>query len=401
MLGLSLFLVGGSRALTVEPSGAATIDVLGAVAQEIKCCGKAGKDCPGHVPDIPARVFVQRGAAAADDHSFRVNMVVGSTTYYPMHGPSPLVQNRSCTISYNKTADSNPADFAGNEYLDSPYSFGNGTVVSLVHTEFPGNKYNLSCAAGTYPLCWSVSIGLAISHDWGATFAHPAHYPPPHHLVAAVPYQNNESQLASGWGDPSNILKHPTDGYFYALIWNRHQVGLQAPGICMMRTKHLLDPTSWRAFDGSDYSRTFVDAYTSTDDPAKHVCVVTNLPAGSVEDGCAAHGLFYSTYLKKFVTTLGCDQGKTPTFLYSISDDLVHWSKAETLMNQTIAREQSKDLIRGMNYPTFIDHTAPSAFGDDNFYTIGQNPHLYWVSIGDNPEDIGRHLLATPFTFQK
>lgn len=50
-----------------------------------------------------------------------------------------------------------------------------------------------------------------------------------------MPYGYNESQLAYGWGDPSNILKHPKDGYYYAAMWNRNQVGLQAPGICMMR----------------------------------------------------------------------------------------------------------------------------------------------------------------------
>ena len=60
------------------------------------------------------------------------------------------------------------------------------------------------------PTCWTVTIGLSISHDWGKTFQHAR--PPPHHLVAAVPYGYNQSQLAYGWGDPSNIVKHPKDG---------------------------------------------------------------------------------------------------------------------------------------------------------------------------------------------
>jgi hypothetical protein len=34
-------------------------------------------------------------------------------------------------------------------------------------------------------------------------------------------------QLAYGWGDPSNIIKHPKEDYYYAAIWNRNQVGLQ------------------------------------------------------------------------------------------------------------------------------------------------------------------------------
>ena len=56
---------------------------------------------------------------------------------------------------------------------------------------------------------------------------------------------------------------------------------------------------------------------------------------------------------------------------------------------------------RGMNYPNFMDPTAPKAFNDRNYYTVGEEAHLFWVSIGDNPEHYGRHLWATPFKFEK
>eukprot|EP01045_Picozoa_sp_COSAG04_P001540 COSAG04_NODE_52_length_30862_cov_37.882005_13_plen_383_part_00 len=287
---------------TVAPTGGPTVDVEGAVAQGKRCCGTANPHvCPGHVPDIPARCFV-----GAD--SEQVSMIVGSTSYFPMSGPSPLNQSRSCHCAFNKTADGDPAHFAADEYLDSPIAFPNGTVVSLVHTEFPGNKFNLSgpdapyCTGPGYPHCWTVSIGLVVSRDFGQTFEHAL--PPPRHLVAAVPYGYRQGQLASGWGDPSNILQHPSDGHYYAAIWNRNQVGLQAPGICMMRTNSLLDPSSWRAWGGSGYTVRFADPYTlEPGTEAAHVCTVTNLPAGNVEDGCAAHGLFWSAYLQQFVVS--------------------------------------------------------------------------------------------------
>jgi hypothetical protein len=221
--------------------------------------------------------------------------------------------------------------------------------------------------------------------------------------VAAVPYRYNQSQMASGWGDPSNIMKHPSDGHYYAAIWNRHQTGLQAPGICMMRSNHLLDPKSWRAWGGAGYTVPFADPYTmEPGTEAEHICTVTNLPAGDVVDGCAAHGLVWSEYLKKFVVTLGCNQAASdPVFKLATSDDLVHWSETQVLLSYQHAKNLSKDVYRSMNYPTFMDPTAPTAYGDRNHYTIGQMPYLFWVSIGDNPENIGRHLLATPFTFQK
>ena len=61
--------------------------------------------------------------------------------------------------------------FTGDEFLDSPIAFENGTVVALVHTEYPGGVYNLTgpsapeCAglapdgsgnAKNYPYCWTV-----------------------------------------------------------------------------------------------------------------------------------------------------------------------------------------------------------------------------------------------------
>ena len=281
-------------------------------------------------------------------------------------------------------------------------------MVALVHTEYPGNVYNSTgpnapeCTIHPYPTCWTVTIGLAVSHDFGNTWAHAR--PPPHHLVAAVPYQYNQSQRAPGWGDPSNILRHPVDGYYYAAIWNRNQVGLQAPGICMMRTNDLMDPASWRAWDGKAYTKSFVSPYGMVPGTeGEHVCTVTNLPAGSCvplpgeKRGCQAAGIAWSVYLKKFVVTLGCGSN----FQWATSDDLITWSDPQLLdVRHNMPANQSK-IVRAMNYPTFMDPTAPQAFGDKNFYTIGQNPYLFWASIGHSPYSDGRHQWATPFTFQQ
>lgn len=388
------FLAGGSAAMIAVPTGGETVNIEGAVDQARRCCGEADPHlCPGHVPDIPARVFSDGGGT--------IRMIVGSTSYFPMAGPSVFNQTRSCTVSFNKTADPNPAHYAANEYIDSPVAFPNGTVVALVHTEFPGNQYN-DCPDGAkgYPKCWSVSVGMVVSHDGGRTFSHVR--TPPGHLVASVPYRYNPDQLASGWGDPSNILRHPTDGYYYVALWNRHDVGSQPRGICVARTRDLLDPRAWRAWNGTGYSIQFADPYAIPSRVARdHVCTVTNLPAGDVVDGCAAHGLVWSTYLEKFVVTLGCNQARTPVFKYAVSDDLIHWSNAQTLFTLDEARKISAFVRIGMNYPTFIDPRSPVSYGDSNFGTIGRSPYLFWVSEGDNPEDIGRHLLATPFMFTK
>jgi hypothetical protein len=373
--------------LTVTVSGP-TVDVWGAV-NTLHKCGFID------VPDIPARAFV-------DDKGV-TKMIVGDTYYHHMSGPSILNQTRECAYAFNQTADPDPSHFAGDEFLDSSIAFDNGTVISLIHTEYPGNVYNNTgpdapmCTIHPYPTCWTVSIGLAISHDWGATWKHAR--PPPHHLVAAVPYGYNQSQLAYGWGDPSNIVKSPKDGLYYVAIWNRNQVGLQAPGICMMRTGDLMDPASWRAWDGTDYTVS-LDASPYSMKPgtqSEHICTVTNLPAGDTKTGCAPAGMVWSDYLKKFVVTLGCGGH----FKYATSDDLISWSATRVLdVKHNLAPNISK-MVVDMNYPTFMDPNAPKAFGDKNYYTIGQSAYLFWSSIGHSPHTDGRHLLATPFTFQK
>jgi hypothetical protein len=256
---------------------------------------------------------------------------------------------------------------------------------------------------GNYPNCWTVTIGSAVSYDFGKTWGHLK--PPPQHLVASVPYKYNQTQLASGWGDPSNILKHPKDGHYYAAVWNRNQVGLQAPGICMMRTNNLMDPESWKAWDGKAYTKTLgASPYTmASGTEADHVCTPTNLPAGTCipikgkKRGCQAAGIVWSTYLEKFVVTLGCGE----TFQWATSDDLIVWSEPQLLdVMHSMPANQSK-MVVAMNYPTFMDPTAPTAFADRNFYTIGQTPYLFWASIGHSPYSDGRHQWATPFRFEK
>jgi hypothetical protein len=212
----------GVAAVTVKQSGP-SVDVWAAV-DTLHRCGIID------VPDIPCRAFV--------DSDNVTHMIVGSTGFHQMNGPSILMNGsatRTCEEQWNQTKDPDPAHFAGDEFLDSPIAFPNGTVVALVHTEYPGGVYNTTgptapmCfgdapdgKARNYPYCWTVTVGLAVSHDFGETWAHAK--PPPHHLVAAVPYGYNQSQLAYGWGDPSNILKHPNEDYYYAAIWNRNQV---------------------------------------------------------------------------------------------------------------------------------------------------------------------------------
>jgi len=328
------------------------------------------------VPDIPLRVF----SPAAGD----VRAIVGSTSYHRMSGSSLFALTRDCAAAWNMTGDPNPAHFAGDEFLDSSVWLPNNTVYALIHTEYPGDVYH-HCTGPAYPRCWTVSIGLGVSRDGGATWQHAR--PPPAHLVAAVPYGYNESQLAYGWGDPSNIILK--DGFYYAAVWNRNQVGLQAPGVCVMRTADLTDPAAWRAWDGRAFTVPFASPYTlPPGTEGDHVCAVTNLPLG-----CPVGGWAWSAAQRLFVAALDCSLQAGAQFYYATSADLITWSAPVPLYGASDLPANASKLVTSMSYPTWVD----PAGGDANFGAIGGEPWLSWVSIGHSPYTDGRKLWATQF----
>jgi hypothetical protein len=93
------------------------------------------------VPDIPARVFL-------DPTRNVTHMIEGSTTFRHMNGPSVWNPSRSCKTSWNMTGAPLPSLYAGNEFLDSPIIFDNGTVV-----------------AHTYRISWK-SISVSMRYSW-------------------------------------------------------------------------------------------------------------------------------------------------------------------------------------------------------------------------------------------
>jgi hypothetical protein len=364
-----------AAALTVTPSGPPA-SVWGSIDALHKCG-------VNDVPDIPPRAFLDDAGLA--------HMIVGSTAFHRMTGPTVFNQTRSCTPTWNSTQDADPAMFASAEWLDSPHVFPNGTVVALVHVEYDAMNIAVPKCPHSYPLCWSVAVTQAISDDFGATWRHAR--APPAHLVAAVPYAFNASQPASGWGDPSNIFQSPLDGLYYVAVLNRNRVGLQAPGICFARTADLTDPASWRAWSGVAWNVSWVSPYAmAPGTEAAHVCA----PVVTAEQ-CMPSGVVWSAYLGLFVATLDCIDRQGALYM-ATSADLVQWSAVAPFYDLAALPADVRRNVTSMTYPTFIDPTA-SAGG--NFMAIGQDPPLFWVSIGHSPYTDGRRVWATPMHFEK
>ena len=253
---------------------------------------------PIDLPDTPARAFVGAGG--------RTVVVAVDSTSRLSAGPSLLATSRDCAIVWNSTLSADPATYASDEFLDATWSFGNGTVVALLHDEFPGGNFRkegVNCTHAGWPACWTVSLSLAISQDGGRSWAHAA--PPPRNLVAAVPYPYEDSTTIFGWGDTGGIVRDPRTGLFYATMYNRMAKGLQPRGICVMRTPSLLDPSAWRGWSGTDFSVPFVSAYgLAPGTEAAHICAV--LDEAMFPPPCVMYGVTWSTFLSAFVATINC-----------------------------------------------------------------------------------------------
>ena len=382
--------------------------------------------------DAPARAFT--------DSAGTVHVTASCRTSRLMSGPSLYSAKHNCPVVFNSSNESSPAMFADNEWIHSTYSLGGDHIFGLLHNEckclfvllcvFSGIRLRL--ANGSVPAsdhrfshgncamspekrnghCQMFSLTSAVSTSGGRSWMHLRQ--PPGHLVAAAPhrYVNDSSSLWFGWGDSAGIVRSPTDGFYYTTGHNRASIGGQANGTCLMRTADLLDPSSWRAWNGSAFSVRFADPYTldNDDDAAAHICHVledeleglprARPPAGVCCQGkpLVAQSLVWSTHFRKFLIVLWntahdpsiCDG--TP-FVFALSHDLLRWTAVAPL-------PLPNDLPNGnLAYPSLLDPATAS----QSFDVIGKTPSLYFGLA--NPKGTGMRdhwdaLVRVPLRFE-
>jgi hypothetical protein len=213
-------------------------------------------------------------------------------------GPSLGEVRHDCHVYMNSTLDYDMANSADREWSQSPFAFPNGSVYALTHMEY----HNESNQMGL----WS-SVTLLKSSNGGYSWEHAL--PPPKHIVAAAPYKympSGPQSVLFGFRSPSNILKSRTDGFYYAFItagWSQkpNPVG-QRPGACLMRSRDITDPASWRAWGGGSFNISLaVNPYIDpTLQPTHHLCEpITDMTYIS---------LLWSTFFNSYMI-VGCTEG--------------------------------------------------------------------------------------------
>jgi hypothetical protein len=342
------------------------------------------------VPDTPARAF--------RDFRGRVVLIASSYTTRPMVGSSLNTVRHSCAVAMHSRFDPDPARFSDREWIGGTYTPDGKTVFALVHNEYEGDTHPGRCPSGTHLLCWYNAITLSVSSDGGRHFSH-AHSPT--HLVASVPYRYVPDTGPYGVFHPSNIVRNPDDGYYYSVV-QVQKYRKQAGGTCVMRTRSLADPRSWRAWDGDGFNVTFINPYLESDQsPGDHVC----RPVEPRRITGFSQSLTYNTYLGKWVL-MGATSAYTfqrganvPGLFFSVSDDLIHWSQLRLVKAAELPWTYDCGGQSPVLYPSLIDPHSPGR----NFDTTGKRAYLYYTSFNylDCHMTPDRDLVRVPVVFRK
>jgi hypothetical protein len=349
----------GDEVQKAAPSPLPAVQLTG--AEETVFSWEREACAPLDIPDLPARAF--------QDASGRVRLISSHYVTRGFAGTDLRRLQHPCDVLMRSHFDADPARYADREWIASTFTADGRTVYALVHDEYQGNRHPGRCPSGDYFKCWYNAITLAVSRDGGRTYAPAA--PAPGHLVASVPYRYEPDAGPYGLFAPSNIVRSDDDGYYYALM-RASEYKSQRYGSCLMRTKTLADPRSWRAWGGSDFDVRFADPYWERDlRPADHVCT----PVSPNEIGAMVESLTYNDYLDKWLLVGASQDGGRVGFFYSVSDDLVNWAKRRLIREVELPWSYECDEANPVGYPSILDPRSPSL----NYTTSGETPYLFFT----------------------
>lgn len=275
-------------------------------------------------------------------------------------GESVTFSNGSlvCDPVYTASLDSANDSFAWGEWLYGTFrDVGSGKVYSAIYNEYYGGYYPGRDSYSTY-----VATGLAVSYDNGKSFA--KIQTAPNHVILRLASLRQNTTDAQGLSWFGGIFKSPVDQLYY-MGANDYYSGATA----MVRTGNLDDPTSWRAWNGSDWS-------------------VPTAPLTQPFQGIGVNPLYlgYSDYFKKYIAvTIGDDAYGENLIVYNLSDDLVHWGPARKLMFNPLC---GSSHVCGSNpsalsaYPSIMDPVYLSDVGNSTNASngmIGAHPYVTYI----------------------
>jgi hypothetical protein len=376
----------------VNPA-AATPRVKGAIAGPRTAVFQTPQDsCDlNDVPDAMARAF--------RDYTGTVHLIAASTDLFQALGPTLESAQHTCEAAYYSANDPNPADYNDQSWLDSFYTLDGKKIAALTHHEYHGWAIPGECHVqgdNQYTDCEYDSDTYHVSNDGGYHFGS---FKAPNNFVAGVPYQYAIDHGPMGYSVDSNIIEF--GGWYYAIAtdwtWPQNCSGNTGPHRCLvpaggapLRTTNVFDPSSWRSWNGSDFSLSFADPYSApVSHPLQHVYTpVPYMGFINAINVYQASNVVVATLWDYWDNELG-----QPGLYLTTSTDFVHWTKPTLVV--TVKDLLAEDPPGNWLYAYFslIDPTAP----DLNFSILGDHPYLYYVRL-DNNNAGSRVMYRRPVT---
>ena len=337
------------------------------------------------IPDAAARAF--------REYIGTILLIASHSVTRAGLGASLETVKHNCQIVYKSQHDGNIADYNDYTWLNAFYNIDGKRIVALGHMEYHGWEHAGMCASKTDSAsCWYNVDTFNLSEDGGYHFSRPK---PPGNYLISLPYKYQVSQGPEGYSVDANIVK-VGEWYYdevYSWAWppncgaGKGQKSCLVPdGACAIRTSSILDPGSWRGWDGKDFSVAFADPYRgAVANPQAHVCALVPYLDYST-------GINYHPASHLFVATLW-NQGSAswgPRGLYfTTSPDFVHWSKPELAMTQDQMLRREPEGNWSYQYFSLID---PSS-SDSSYMTVTDTPYLYYVRMDANHPPYQRVLF--------
>jgi len=319
---------------------------------------------PMNYPDLPARAF--------RDFEGGVQLLISHFDNFRLIGPSLDRLAIDCDPVLLSHRSAAPRRFQDREWIASIFTRDGKNVWALVHEEYQGNRHRGRCPSHRYYRCWYNAITLAHSSDGGRTYTQAA---PPRNLVAAAPYRYRPDRGPAGVFTPSNIVSGP-DGAFYVLVRVRDPG--RERGTCLLRSRHVGRPRSWRAWNGAGFTGRFRNPYR-----ARPRGGIPCVPVGQGSIAEMAESLTYNTALGRYLLVGLAPPGansigpKARGIYFSTSPDLIHWSERRLVTRAVTTHNYACDGPSPLAYPSVIDPES----GSPTFATSGAHPFLYYTQF--------------------
>jgi hypothetical protein len=350
LLGMSLP-IRQSQAVEAQPGLSLTI-----AGEVLTVFSKARNACDAvDIPDAPARA---------------IRTASGTVQLYAAHlynrrltGPDLLHVSNDCRIVFQGNERDDPAAFDDRAWITSLYTPDGKTIFAAIHNEFQGHRRLALCPSGRYMDCWYNAITAAVSHDEGQHFNRVA---TGSGLIAALPYRYDEvPRHHAGYFNPSNMVLQ--NGLLSMMVFAT-EARAQRPGNCLLRTDNIMDPATWRGWDGHGFGATFIDPYTSSDAKDSHVCA----PVGTGRLRWPVTSLVRHAPTGLFIALM-MNAAHDGGVFYATSPNLIDWSSPVKLMDGLGEGGYRCGDPAPVAYPSLLDARST----DRNFMTVGDTADLF------------------------